>query len=49
MLFRLVLKCLAVDNALKVDEAIEALFGSFEWLNYDIPQTITDSEEEDAQ
>ena len=44
-----VLKCLAVDNALKVDEAIEALFGSFEWLNYDIPQTITDSEEEDAQ
>lgn len=41
------LKCLAVDNALKVDEAIEALFGSFEWLNYDIPQTITDSEEEE--
>ena len=44
-----VLKCLAVDNALKVDEAVEARFGSFEWLACDIPQTIDESEEEDAQ
>ena len=43
------LKCLAVDNALKVDEAIESRFGSFEWLAYDIPANTDDSEEEDAQ
>ena len=44
-----VLKCLAVDNAFKVDEAIEARFGSFEWLNYDVAEKTDDSEEEDAQ
>lgn len=43
------LKCLDVDNALNVNEAIEARFGSFEWLAYDIPKTTDDSEEEDAQ
>ena len=44
-----VLKCLAVDNAFKVDEAIEARFGSFELLNYDVAEKTDDSEEEDAQ
>jgi hypothetical protein len=44
-----VLKCLAVDGAVKVDEAIEELFGSFEWLNYDIPEeseTVADNDAE---
>ena len=44
-----VLKCLAVDGAVKVDEAIEARFGSFEWLNYDIPETSEVAEEDDAE
>ena len=44
-----VLKCLAVDGAVKVDEAIEAHFGSFEWLNYDIPETSEVAEEDDAE
>ena len=44
-----VLKCLAVDNAFKVDEAIEARFGSFEWLNYDIPEVSEVMEEDDAE
>ena len=39
----LVLKCLAVDGAVKVDEAIEERFGSFEWLNCDIPEKIRNS------
>ena len=45
----LVLKCLAVDGAIKVDEAIEERFGSFEWLNYDIPETSEVAEEDDAE
>lgn len=44
----LVLKCLAVAGAVKVDEAIENRFGSFEWLSYDIPGKSSDMEEEDA-
>lgn len=44
-----VLKCLAVDGAVKVDEAIEERFGSFEWLNYDIPETSEVAEEDDAE
>ena len=44
-----VLKCLAVDGAVKVDEAIEARFGSFEWLNYDIPEVSEVVEEDDAE
>lgn len=39
-----VLKCLAVDGAVKVDEAVEERFGSFEWLNYDIPEEADDAE-----
>lgn len=39
-----VLKCLAVDKATKVDEAVEERFGSFEWLNYDIPEETGDAE-----
>ena len=44
-----VLKCLTVDGAVKVDEAIEERFGSFEWLSYDIPEeadVVEDDEEE---
>ena len=44
-----VLKCLAVDGAVKVDEAIEARFGSFEWLNYDIQEVSEVVEEDDAE
>ncbi len=44
-----VLKCLAVDGAVKVDEAIEARFGSFEWLNYDIPEISEVAEDSDAK
>ncbi len=44
-----VLKCLAVDGAVKVDEAVEERFGSFEWLNYDIPETSEIAEEDDAE
>ena len=39
-----VLKCLAVDGAVKVDEAIEERFGSFEWLNYEIPEEADNAE-----
>ena len=45
----LALKCLDVDGATKVDEAIEERFGSFEWLSYDIPEeadVVEDDEEE---
>lgn len=44
-----VLKCLAVDGAVRVDEAIEARFGSFEWLNYDVPEEAEDAEDTDAE
>ena len=44
-----VLKCLAVDGATKVDEAVEERFGSFEWLNYDIPEVSEVAEEDDAE
>ena len=44
-----VLKCLAVDGAVKVDEAIEERFGSFEWLNYDIPETSEVAEDSDVE
>ena len=33
-----VLKCLGVDDAAKVDEALEKKFGSFDWLTYDLPE-----------
>ena len=39
-----VLKCLAVNRAVKVDEAVEERFGSFEWLNYDIPEEADNAE-----
>ena len=44
-----VLKCLAVDGAVKVDEAVEERFGSFEWLNYDIPEEAEAAEDTDAE
>ena len=44
-----VLKCLAVDGAVKVDEAVEERFGSFEWLNYDIPEISEVVEDSDAK
>ncbi len=44
-----VLKCLAVDGAVKVDEAIEERFGSFEWLNYDIPEESETAADEDDE
>ena len=44
-----VLKCLAVDGATKVDEAVEERFGSFEWLNYDIPEEAEAAEDTDAE
>ena len=44
-----VLKCLAVDGATKVDEAVERRFGSFEWLNYDIPEEAEAAEDTDAE
>lgn len=45
----LVLKCLAVNGATKVDEAVEERFGSFEWFNYDIPEVSEVMEEDDAE
>ena len=44
-----VLKCLAVDGAIKVDDAVEERFGSFEWLNYDIPETSEVAEDSDVE
>ena len=44
-----VLKCLAMDGAVKVDEAVEERFGSFEWLNYDIPEISEVAEDSDAK
>ena len=44
-----VLKCLAVDGAVKVDEAVEERFGSFEWLNYDIPEESETAAAEDDE
>ena len=38
-------KCLAVDGAVKIDEAVEKRFGSFEWLNCDIPDDSKITEE----
>ena len=45
----LVLKCLAVEGASKVDKAIEDRFGSFEWLNYDIPEESETAADEDDE
>ena len=42
-----VLKCLAVDGAVKVDEAVEERFGSFEWLTYDIPEEADAAEDDE--
>jgi hypothetical protein len=43
------LKCLAVDGAVKVDEAVEERFGSFEWLNYDITEKAETAADEDDE
>ena len=45
-----VLKCLGVEDAAKVDDALEKKFGSFEWLTYDLPEeTAEDLEEEQEE
>ncbi len=41
-----VLKCLGVEDAAKVDEALEKKFGSFEWLTYDLPEESEEEQEE---
>lgn len=43
----LVLKCLAVDGANKVNDALEERFGSFEWLTYDIPEEADAAEDDE--
>ena len=45
----LVLKCLAVNDATRVDDALERRFGSFEWLTYDIPSTSKATDENHAE
>ena len=44
-----VLKCLGVEDAAKVDEALEKKFGSFEWLTYDLPEASEEEQEEAAE
>ena len=44
-----VLKCLGVEDALKVDEALEKKFGSFDWLTYDLPEDPEAEQEEAAE
>ena len=44
-----VLKCLGVEDAAKVDEALEKKFGSFEWLTYDLPGESEEEQEEAAE
>lgn len=39
-----VLKCLGVEDASRVDEAVEKKFGSFDWLGYDLPEDETSEE-----
>ena len=41
-----VLKCLGVEDAAKVDDALEKKFGSFEWLTYDLPEESEEEQEE---
>ena len=43
----LALKCLAVDGATKVNDALEERFGSFEWLTYDIPEEADAAEDDE--
>jgi len=44
-----VLKCLGVEDAVKVDEALESKFGSFDWLTYDLPEESEEEQEEAAE
>ena len=44
-----VLKCLGVENAVRVDEAVEKKFGSFEWLICDLPEKTEEEQEEAAE
>ena len=44
-----VLKCLGVEDAVKVDEALEKKFGSFDWLAYDLPEESEEEQEEAAE
>ena len=43
----LALKCLVVDGATKVNDALEERFGSFEWLTYDIPEEADAAEDDE--
>ena len=40
-----VLKCLGIAEAASVDEALERKFGSFDWLNYDLPEKSEDEQD----
>ena len=44
-----VLKCLGVEDAAKVDEALEKKFGSFGWLTYDLPEETAEDPEEEKE
>ena len=44
-----VLKCLGVEDAAKVDDALESKFGSFDWLTYDLPEESKAEQEEAAE
>ena len=44
-----VLKCLGVEDAVKVDEAVEKKFGSFDWLTYDLSEESEEEQEEAAE
>ena len=43
----LALKCLAVDGANKVNDALEERFGSFVWLTFDIPEEADAAEDDE--
>ena len=42
-----VLKCLGETEAASVDEALERKFGSFDWLNFDLPEETEEEPEEE--
>ena len=42
-----VLKCLGVTEASSVDQALERKFGSFDWLNFDLPEETEEEPEEE--
>jgi len=40
-----VLKCLGVTEVSSVDKALERKFGSFDWLNFDLPEKSEDEQD----